>query len=261
MIPLQQQEEMRQIFAEALVNPVKIDFFTQRPSPVFVPGREECRFCREVGEMLAELAALDPKLRLTVHAWGAEPEMERRWRVERIPATVLRGVLNRPVVYFGFPAAYQLSALLNIIVDQSRGATELSAAAKRKLKRVKRDLSITVYVVPNEPACVAAVDAAAMLALEHNRIHLSIVEAAEFPALAQQEQIEEIPLTVIDGRIRLPGPVGVEDLLAEVVRAAETTAATRPTRLVGGGALLDAPQGGAAGDVETRPSGLIIPRR
>lgn len=263
MIPLDYQDEIRQIFGEALVNPVKLDLFTQRPSPVVIPGRDECRFCVEVGELLGELAAIGGKLlRLNTHELGARRDLEGRWAVERAPTTVYRGVLNRPVRYLGFPAAYQLSAILNLIINCSRGATALPAPAKRRLKRVKRDLPVQVYVVPDDPNGVAAVDLAAALALENGRIHLSIVEIAEFPQIAQQEQIKELPLTVIDGRVRLPSVLGIDELVAEVVRVAETTVATRPGRLAGGGFLLDLPaSGGGTTDVETRPSGLIIPRR
>lgn len=262
MIPLEYQEEIRQIFAESLVNPVTIDFFTRRPSPVVVPGREECRYCPEVGEMLSELAALGAKLiRLRTHELGVERDLEARWAIERAPTTVFRGVLNRPVRYLGFPAAYQLSAVLNLVVDCSRGTTALPPAAKRRLKRVKRDLPIQVYIVAEDPRGVAVVDAAVALALENGRIPLTVIELSEFPQIAQQEQIEAVPLTVIDGRVRVPGVPSVEDLLAEVVRAAETTVTTRSTRLAGGGTLLDLPAGGSTGEMETRPSGLIIPRR
>ena len=45
MILLGEQEYIRQIFTGQLTGRVKNSSFTQRPARVFIPGREECRFC------------------------------------------------------------------------------------------------------------------------------------------------------------------------------------------------------------------------
>ena len=45
MIPLREQEYIRERFAQELAGKVKIDFFTQKASAIFVPGREERATC------------------------------------------------------------------------------------------------------------------------------------------------------------------------------------------------------------------------
>src|SRR5262245_54673104 len=127
MIPLGDQEMIRELFEEQLTGPVKIDFFTQKPAPVFVPGREECRFCSDVQQMLEELKGLSDKLSLRVHEWNPTEETAARYGIQRVPATVIRGVLNRPVIYYGLPAGQQFTTLIEAIVSISAGATGLPA--------------------------------------------------------------------------------------------------------------------------------------
>ena len=43
MIPLRDQEYLRARFARDMVGAVRIDYFTQRKLPIFIPGREELR--------------------------------------------------------------------------------------------------------------------------------------------------------------------------------------------------------------------------
>ena len=48
MIPLRDQELLRTRFKTDLPNRVRLDYFTQKPSPIIIPGRQECQFCKEV---------------------------------------------------------------------------------------------------------------------------------------------------------------------------------------------------------------------
>jgi len=42
VIPLKDQELIRQKFAQELTGPVKIDFFTERETELVIPGRKTC---------------------------------------------------------------------------------------------------------------------------------------------------------------------------------------------------------------------------
>jgi alkyl hydroperoxide reductase subunit AhpF len=261
MIPLREQEYIRELFQESLTGPVKLEYFTQRPAPVFIPGREECRFCEDVQRLLEELAALSGKVSLRVLELAKAGEEAKRYGVERVPATVVRGVLNRPIVITGLPAGTLFTVLLDIIVGVSRGGTEMPAPVKKRLKRVRRDLSVQLFVTTDDPDGPEVARALAALAIENGHVRLQIVEIAAFEGLAQALGIESVPLTLIDGRVRLPGPVAPETLLDQIVKTSETTVVTGPARLPGGGVALDVPKADAVQTGEVRPSGLIVPRR
>jgi glutaredoxin-like protein len=261
MIPLREQEYLREAFQEALTGPVKLEFFTQRKAPVFIPGREECQYCDDIQQMLEELAALSTKLNLRVHDIAKAAPEAQKYGVVRAPATVLRGVLNRPIVFYGLPGGALFPALIDVLVGVSRNGTDMEPAVKRRLKRLKRDLPVQLFVTPEDEQGPDVARALAALALESSHLHLSIVEVAEFPALAEDLQIESVPLTLIDGRVRLPGAVSPPALLDEIIKAAETTTVRGPARLPGGAVALDVPKADEVQRGEVRPSGLIIPRR
>lgn len=261
MIPLQEQELIRETFRESLTGPVKLDFFTQRRAPVFIPGREECRFCEDLQQVLEELSGLSEKITLRVHELAKAPPEAKRYGVERVPATVIRGVLNRPIALYGMPGGTLFPVLVEACVAVSIGVSGTAPALKRRLKRIRRDLPVRIFTTMEDSDGADMVRQVAGIALESGRVHLSVIEAGEFPALAEQAGLQSVPLTVIDGRIRLEGYLSTEETLEQIVRAAETATATGPARLPGGGVALDVPQAGEVQRGETRPSGLIIPGR
>ena len=72
MIPLREQEYIRERFARELAGKVKIDFFTQNASAIFVPGREECATCDDAGKPIQQVAARSPLPLFTAHAFASE---------------------------------------------------------------------------------------------------------------------------------------------------------------------------------------------
>lgn len=261
MIPLREQEFIRDTFQDSLTGPVKLEFFTQRRAPVFIPGREECQFCDDLQHMLEELANLSDKLSLRVHELVKAPQEAKRYGIERVPATVVRGVLNRPLVFYGMPGGTLFPVLIEACVAVSVGVSGTAPALKRRLKRIKRDLPVRVFTSMEDADGADMVRQVAGIALESGRVQLSVIEAGEFPALVEQAGVQSLPLTVIDGRVRLTGYLSTEETLEQIVRGAETTAATGSARLPGGGMALDVPQAAEVQRGETRPSGLIIPGR
>jgi glutaredoxin-like protein len=261
MIPLRDQEYLREAFQEALTGPVKVEFFTQRKAPVFIPGREDCQFCDDARQMLEELSALSTRIDLRVHDIAKAAAEAQKYGVARVPATVIRGVLNRPIVFYGMPGGTLFPLLVDVLVGVSRNGTDMEPAVKRRLKRLKRDVRVQLFVTPEDEHGPDVARSLVALALENGHLHLSIVEVAEFPALAEDLQIETVPLTLIDGRTRLPGVVSPTVLLDEIIKAAETTTVRGPARLPGGGVALDVPKADEVQRGEVRPSGLIIPRR
>lgn len=148
MIPLREQDYIKQKFAQELVGPVRIDYFTQRASALFVPGREECVYCEDVRQLLEELAALSDKVRLTVHEFTGAREEASRLGVDKIPGIVIRGPANRPIRFYGIPSGNEFPGLIEDIVDASRGKVDLSQETVRRLKKLKQDIGIQVLVTP-----------------------------------------------------------------------------------------------------------------
>jgi len=258
MIPLDEQRALRELFGNALKDRVKIDYFTQRTSTVVVHGREECRFCDEVQALLEELSHLNDRIGLTVHQLGVDKPLERRFGVERVPATVLRGVLNRPAVFYGVPLGQMFRPLVETIVLMSQNHVDLPATAVRRLKRLRDAVSVRVFVTPDSEYCPPMATAAFAFAIENKMVKAEVIEIAEFPRLAERYAVKQVPFTIINDRTTFPGVVDLDVFAAQIVRAATSRALTAEMPHSTGATPFGPSQAPAE---NMRPSGLIIPGR
>ena len=70
--------------------------------------------------------------------------------IDKIPALVpLDGRdKDRGIRFYGIPAGYEFTTVIEDILDLSRGGTHLSAATKAELAGLKNDVTIKVFVTP-----------------------------------------------------------------------------------------------------------------
>src|SRR3989337_3049860 len=103
MIPLKDQELIRQKFTAELLGLVKIDYFTERELSLEVPGRRPCAYCKPTREVLQELASLSDGISLRIHIFDEAVEERTKFGIERIPGIVLRGRDGAAFKYYGMP--------------------------------------------------------------------------------------------------------------------------------------------------------------
>lgn len=270
MIPLRDQAAIRERFSKDLNGTVKIDLFTRRPSPVFIPGREECPSCPEVETIVREVAALSPKITLQEHELGQDRALEGRYGVEGAPTTVVRGAVNRPLLFRGRATGSLFPVLIEAIVDVSLPAMKPPPDLARRLNKLRRSVLLQVFVAPDALSCAEQARIAQVISLSSRLVRSETIEALEFPALCERLGVTAVPTTVIDRAHLIPGAFAPDAL----IEAALTASATPAGRSVLG------PRVVATGDRETltplpmqreaaherpagqpRPSGLIIPGR
>lgn len=228
MIPLKDQDLIRQKFAQELAGPVKIDFFTERQLAIAVPGRKPCAYCKPTREMLQELSGLSDLISLRVHILDENTEEKRKFGIERIPAMVLRGHDSALFKYYGLPGGTEFPAFIESIVDISRNETLLSDDSVKELRKLKADVTVRVFVTPTCPYCPQMARAAYQLALTNPRVKAEVIEVNEFPELADRYGVRAVPLTVINDTIAIPGAVH-EGVLVEQVLKAAGSAVAEPT--------------------------------
>ncbi|MFL5625495.1 MAG: thioredoxin family protein [Ktedonobacteraceae bacterium] len=147
LISPEDQQTVRELFAQKLQNDIDIIYFTQRESVLPTPA-QECETCKDTRELLEEVTALSEKIHLTVKDFVSDEQEAQRMGIERIPAFVLKGRARGVVRFFGIPAGYEFSTLIEDIVDVSQGATKLSEKTREALAKVDQDLHIQVFVTP-----------------------------------------------------------------------------------------------------------------
>lgn len=256
MIPLRDQEYLRTRFARELTGGVRIDYFTQRRLPIFIPGREECAYCEETQTLLKEIAALSDKITLNVHEFADSTKEAASLGVDKVPGTVVRGPVNRPLRFFGFPVGNQLLPLVEGIIEASRGKVELTTEAVRHLRRLQRTVHVQLFVTPACPYCPPMTRLVSKLALESARIDVAVVEISEFPRLVERYAIRAVPTTIIEQRAALVGAVDEATLVSEIGQVAQGKALRPPAGPPGPSTPLEQPRQ----ERETRTeSGLILP--
>ena len=229
MIPLKEQEFLREKFSRELANRVRIDFFTQKETSLFFLRRQPCQYCKPVRQMLEELAALTDKISLRQHIFEEDKEAVAQYEVERIPAIVLHIGDRRWLKYYGSPGGHEFVPLVETIVDISRGTNHLSDKTRKRLHKLKKDVRIQVFVTPACPHCPQMARLAYQVALESPHISAEVIEANEFPELSQHYQVRGVPTTIIDEKMSFAGSVP-DDLLVDtierVIRPSPLTEAT-----------------------------------
>jgi glutaredoxin-like protein len=173
-----------------LAGPVRLVVFTQEM---------ECQYCRETRELVEELAALSDKIQVEVRDFVKDESEAKKLSVDKIPAIAVLDAKGKDygIRFYGIPAGYEFISLIEAMEMVSKGESGLSVAGREKLKSVKEPLNLQVYVTPTCPYCPRAVVLAFRLAMESPHVTASMVEATEFPHLANKYGVSGVPHTVI----------------------------------------------------------------
>jgi alkyl hydroperoxide reductase subunit AhpF len=142
------REAIAGIFAESLVDPVQVVYFTMPASKLFVPGRATCETCADVQELIEEVASTSDKVSVEVHNIETEREEARRYGVDRVPAIVLTGKAQGSVRYFGAPAGSEFPNFIQDIQRISTGETALSPDTREALAAITDPIHLQVFVTP-----------------------------------------------------------------------------------------------------------------
>ncbi|MDR7550415.1 MAG: thioredoxin family protein [Armatimonadota bacterium] len=209
---------LRGRFARDLVDPVTITLFTSSPGGLTVPG-VDCRYCGAAQQLLEEVAALDPRLTLVVRSMVTEPDAARAADVERIPAILVGRNGDARIRYYGIPAGFEFGVLVDGLVAASRTDGGLSPQTRQALGALAKDVHLQVFVTPTCPYCPRAAHLAYAMAAASPRVRADVVEANEFPALAERYEVYGVPKVVINDVVSFEGAVPEPAFLSYVLQA------------------------------------------
>ena len=217
LIQDQQKAQLKRTFRKDLKAEVELRLFTQRPSPIAVPGRE-CRYCAQTQQMLEELVALSPKLHLETIDIYAQPDLARDEGISRVPALAFGVKGKAKLRFFGIPMGYQLAVVVENIKTISRGVSPLSMDTRKKLREINQPVHIQVFVTPTSAECPQIARLAHALALENENITADVIEIEEFPALAQQYGVRSVPFTMVNEFTQVAGNVTEPEFVEKIIQ-------------------------------------------
>ena len=148
---LQQRDQdlVRQRFETELKRNVNIALFTQRNvGGLYIPGRE-CASCVQTQQMLDEVSALSPKINLDVIDFYASQQDATDRGVDKIPAIIVGSNGSDNAKFYGLPAGFEFSVLLDTIISASDNRNALSLETRKRLKGLTEEVHIQVFVTPN----------------------------------------------------------------------------------------------------------------
>ncbi len=140
-MPILKEREREQVQKqfEGLANPVKLVMFTQKI---------ECEYCEETWMMVEELAALSDKVAAEIYNFIIDKEVAEKYEVDKIPAIAILGVQDYGIRYYGIPAGYEFSALIEDIKTVSSGESGLSEETKAALAKIDEPVHMQVFTTP-----------------------------------------------------------------------------------------------------------------
>ena len=208
LINEEDKKYIKEKFANEMEKDVRILYFTEH---------YKCRYCAETKEILETLTELaDGKIKLEIYEFEKEKELVEKYRINKIPATLIFGEKEYKIRFFGIPSGYEFSTLLEDVIDASRGRTNLKENIKEEIRKIDSDVHIQVFVTPTCPYCPIAVHTAHQMAIENERITGDMVEVIEFPHLAQKYNVMGVPKIVINETREIVGAVPEEVILEEI---------------------------------------------
>jgi glutaredoxin-like protein len=139
MIQEKDRQTIQQLFAERLVNPVRLVMFTQAT---------ECPYCEQTRQLAEEVASLADPISLEVYDFTADLEQVQAFGIDKTPAIAILGTQDYGVRYYGIPAGHEFATFIEDIVDVSAGAADLQPETQAALAQVQQPVHIQVFVTP-----------------------------------------------------------------------------------------------------------------
>jgi glutaredoxin-like protein len=222
LIPEKEAGELRAYLESHLTGPVTMDLFVGPLTGLWIPGRVQCDTCEDALTLLGEVASLSDRITLRVHDVSIEPEAAAAAGLEpeEVPAVVLAGAASGRARFLGIPAGLEFGTLLRSLIDVGRGATSLAEATRQALRGLGRDAHIRVFVTPGCPFCPRVAQMAHQMAVESERVTADVIEAQEFPELAERYQVHGVPKVVVNEAVEFVGAQPEARFLDHVLRAA-----------------------------------------
>jgi len=192
-----------------LKNEVNIYHFTS--SELENPYQEITR------EILAKISSLTNKIHV-IEANESSP-LVKRYGIDKFQAILIHGVKEYNLRYFGTPLGYEFGVLIKSIIDASTGSPELPDDTLKMLSKIDKRVHILVFVTPTCPYCPLVARAAHMYAIVNLNITADVIEAMEFPELANKYDVYAVPKVVINDVIEFEGAVPHEFFISKIFEA------------------------------------------
>ncbi len=200
---------------ESMEGPVHMLVFT---------AEDGCGACKDTVAIVDEMTGLSDKVTYQHLDIDKEKELAVKYGVDKTPAIItMRGTEKDHeylgVRFFGIPAGYEFTSLLDSILTVSSGSVGISEEGQEFLKGLEKDIHMQVFVTPTCPYCPKAVILAHHMAMVSDRVTADMVEAQEFPEISQKYKVMGVPRTIINEKLHQEG-AAPERMIMDLIKKA-----------------------------------------
>ncbi|WXG42299.1 MAG: thioredoxin family protein [Candidatus Freyarchaeum deiterrae] len=204
---------LRGLYERQFKDDVKILFFTME---------YECPICSTIRELLEEVSGLSSKIKLEVYDFVKDSEKAKLYGIDRVPAIAVVGRKDYGIRIYGLPYGYEFKPFTEMILDVSRGVTDLSPENRKVIGSIAKETHIQVFVLLTCPYCPMVTRSAFKFAIENPHIKVDMTDIQIFPNLGTKYHVEGTPKTVINEKTDFSGGI-TEDLFAQQLAAIQRT--------------------------------------
>ncbi len=197
---------------QGLVEPVKLVLFVDQ---------ENCAYCDDTRQLLGEVADLSERITLETYDVNADQAQAAQFRIDKAPAIAVMNGKDYGIRYYGIPSGYEFGSLIDDIIDVSKGESGLQPATKEALAQLTQPIHFQVFVTPTCPYCPRAVRLAHKMAMESDWVRADMIEATEFPELAEKYEVMAVPRTIINDASYFEGALPEAQFLAAALQTLE----------------------------------------
>ncbi len=193
-------------------HPAKLIYFTQKHAS---------EACQQQKELLQQLVSMSGNLSLQIMDLVHHDQEARKYKINKVPATVVLGEKDYGICFFGITAGYEFTSLLEAIMMISSKTSGLEPEIEALAKDISVPVHLEVMVTLTCPYCPQMVHLAHQLAFVNDNIQSDMIEASEFPVLVQRYQVQGVPRTIINERPAFEGALPAQQALMEIYKEVE----------------------------------------
>ena len=122
-----------------LAGPVKLVAFSSQLGP---------EYCVETERLVREVAECSDQIAVEIYNLHIDREKAAAYGVDRVPAVIVEGARDYGIRFFGIPAGYEFTNLIDGLVTASSGVPQLSAQTLERLETLSSAVHIQVFATP-----------------------------------------------------------------------------------------------------------------
>ena len=134
----EQKQQLKELF-QGLEQGVTMDIFT---------SEKHCEHCKMTIDLITEIGGLSEKIEVNKYDLEADAEKAKEMNIDKTPAIAVIGDQDYGIRFFGVPAGYEFTPLIQDIINVSRRDPGLPQEVMEELKKIDGPVHLEVMTMP-----------------------------------------------------------------------------------------------------------------